>query len=147
MNKNISLLIGLLFISAIAVAQGNTEEQKMEVMMKMSSLRNALLSKDSAALSSLLSDDVTYGHSSGTIQTKQELIHDIASGAQDYKSIEPSNVNIRVYENTGVVNMQSHVNVIANGKALDVNMYVTLVWIKKNNNWQLVARQAVKLPQ
>jgi hypothetical protein len=57
--------------------------------MKMQSLRNALLAKDSVTLSSLLADDVTYIHSSGFVQTKSQLIRDVMSGFQDYKSIEP----------------------------------------------------------
>ena len=73
-------------------AQQNNSAQQTEVMMKMANLRNALLSKDSVALSNLLADDVTYGHSSGLIQTKTELIRSIVSGEQDYKSIEPSNM-------------------------------------------------------
>jgi hypothetical protein len=48
-------------------AQQNNSAQQAEVMTKMASLRNALLSKDSVTLSNLLADDITYGHSSGLI--------------------------------------------------------------------------------
>ncbi len=119
---------------------------KTEVMMKMANLRNALLSKDSVALSNLLADDVTYGHSSGLIQTKAELIRSIMSGEQDYKTIEPSNMKVRIYDNAAAVNANVKANLIYQGKPTDLNMAVTFTWVKINGEWKLVARQSVKLP-
>ncbi len=140
-------LIIAFFLLHLQVQAQDTNAQKMEVMMKMASLRNALLSKDSIALSSLLSDDVTYGHTNGIIQTKSQLIHSVMSGEQDYKSITPSDMNVRIYNETAVVTMKSKTNLIYSGKPLDLNMYITLVWIKLNSDWKLEARQSVKLPE
>lgn len=120
------------------------DNAKMEVMMKMSQLRSGLLSRDSISLSKLLSNDVTYGHTNGMVQTKAELIHDLMTRTQDYKSIEPSGMNIRVYNNTAVVNINVGIKMEYNTKPLDMNMHVVLVWVKKNDNWELVARQSVK---
>jgi len=127
-------------------AQQDNSAKQTEVMMKMANLRNALLSKDSVALSNLLADDVTYGHSSGLIQTKAELIRSIMSGEQAYKSIEPSNMVVRIYDNAGVVNANVKANLIYQGKPTDLNMAVTFTWVKINGEWKLVARQSVKLP-
>jgi len=127
-------------------AQQNNSAQQSEVMMKMANLRNAILSKDSVALYNLLADDITYGHSSGLIQTKAELIRSIVSGEQDYKSIEPSNMKVRIYDNAGVVNANVRASVIYQGKPLDLIMAVTFMWVKINGEWKLVARQSVKLP-
>ena len=52
-------------------------------------------------------------------------------------------MNIRIYDNTAVVTMKSTVIMNYQGKPLNMDMYITLVWIKKNK-WQLVARQSVK---
>ena len=127
-------------------AQQNNSAIQTEVMMKMANLRNALLSKDSVVLSNLSADDASYGHSSGLIQTKAELIRSVMSGEQDYKSIEPSNINVRIYDNTGVVTINLKVNLNYQNKPLDMNLAATLVWVKISGEWKLVARQAVKLP-
>ncbi|HXL58760.1 MAG TPA: nuclear transport factor 2 family protein [Chitinophagaceae bacterium] len=127
-------------------AQQDNSAKQTEVMMKMANLRNALLSKDSVALSNLLADDVTYGHSSGLIQTKPELIRSVMSGEQDYKTIEPSNMNVRIYDNAGVVTTNIKTSLIYQGKPTDLDMAVTLIWVKINGEWKLVARQSVKLP-
>jgi hypothetical protein len=145
MKKNIFILLLILPFALNIKAQ--TDDAKMQVLMKMQTLKTVLLSKDSAGLSALLSDDVTYGHSTGVIQTKSQLIRSMLNGEQDYKSIEPSDINIRIYDNTGVVTVKLKINVVNNGKPLDVNLTAVLIWIKMNGDWKLVARQAVKLPE
>ena len=134
------LLIGLSPI--FSFAQDNSPKQT-EVMMRMLVLRNALINKDSIALDDVLASDVSYGHTSGLIQTKPQLIRSVMSKEQDYQNIIPSDMNIRIYDNTGVVTMKSSVIMNYQGKPLNMDMYITLVWIKKNK-WQLVARQSVK---
>jgi len=145
MQKNIFiLLIALSF--AFNVKAQDANDPKMQVMMKMQDLRNALLSKDSTSLSVLLADDISYGHSSGLIQTKSQLIRDVMSGFQEYKSIEPSDLNVRIYDNTGIATLKLKVNLNFGGKPMDLNLIATLTWVKINNEWKLVARQSVKLP-
>jgi hypothetical protein len=145
MRRNIFILLITLSFAFNVTAQ-DANDPKMQVMMKMQDLRNALLSKDSVSLSALLADDVSYGHSSGIIQTKAQLIRDVISGLQDYKSIEPSDLNVRVYDNTAIAVLKLKTNVIANGNVMDLNLNATFTWVKINNAWKLVARQAVKLP-
>ncbi|MFL5773460.1 MAG: nuclear transport factor 2 family protein [Flavisolibacter sp.] len=142
--KKLLYVIVLFILPAVLHAQNNSSAQ-MEVMMRMATLRNSLLKKDSAALSSVLASEVTYGHSNGLIQTKAQLIRSVMSGEQDYKSIDPSKMNVRIYDNTAVVTMNSMVHMIYQGKATDLNMEVMLVWVKKDKDWLLVARQSVKI--
>ena len=143
MKLFLSIALFCLLPEFMLAQTGNT--QQVEVMMKMAMLRNALLTKDSASLDKLLAADVSYGHSNGLVQTKAQLIHSVMSGEQDYKSIEPSDMTVRLYENTGIVNMKAAVTMIYGGNPLDLKMAITLAWIKKDGDWKLVARQSVKL--
>jgi hypothetical protein len=136
-------IIFLIGLSPIFSFAQQYSPQQTEVMMRMLVLRNALINKDSAALDDVLASDVSYGHTSGLIQTEAQLIRSVMSKDQDYQNIIPSDMNIRIYDNTGVVTMKSTVIMNYQGKPLNMDMYVTLVWIKKNK-WQLVARQSVK---
>jgi len=145
MNRQI-LLTALLLLPLSFTVKAQNAAGKNDVMMKMQSLRNALLAKDSVTLASLLADDVTYIHSSGFVQTKSQLIRDVMSGFQDYKSIEPSDMNVRMYDNASVVTVKLKTSLIFGGKPMDLNLLVTLTWIKMNGDWKLVARESVKLP-
>ena len=142
--KKIIIIIFLSSLSAISFSQN--ESVKMDVMMKMLSLKNALVAKDSVTLSKVLADDVTYGHTNALLQTKAELIRAIVSKEQDYKSIEPSELKVRIYDNSAVVTMNAKVSMLYQQQPLDLNMRATFILVKKNNDWQLVARQAVKIP-
>jgi hypothetical protein len=133
----------ILFIALSPVVLFAQNGKEGVIMMKMLALKNALLSRDSVVLNDLLANDVSYGHTNGMIQTKAQLIRSVMSREQDYKNIVPSDMKIRLYDNTAVVTMKSTVNMIYEGSPLDINMYVTLVWVFKNK-WQLVARQSVK---
>jgi len=134
------LLIG--FLPMLSYSQNGS--QQTEVMVKTASLRSALLNKDSVDLANLLADDVSYGHSNGMIQTKSELIRDVISRVQEYQSINPSDMSVRVYGNTAIVNMKAKVKLLSSGNPMDLNLAIVLVWIKKDTDWKLEARQAVK---
>lgn len=116
----------------------------MEVMTKMSSLRSALLGKDSVTLSKILADDCSYGHTNGLMQTKAQLIRDVVSGVQDYKSIEPTDMVIKIYDNSAVVTLKSKIKLVYQGNMMDMTMNVIVFWVKKKD-WQIVGRQSVKL--
>jgi hypothetical protein len=137
------LLLSVLPI--VSFSQNSTSPQQMEVMMKMSSLRSALLGKDSVSLSKILADDCSYGHTNGLMQTKAQLIRDIVSGVQNYKSIDPSDMVIKVYDNSAVVTLKSKVKMVYQGNELDLAMNVIVFWVKKKD-WVIVGRQSVKLP-
>lgn len=134
----------ILFLLIANIAFSQDEKDKMEIMMKMLTLKNALVAKDSVALSKVLADDVTYGHTNAMIQTKSELIRDVVSKVQDYKSIEPSDMKIRLFDNTAIVNMNAKIVLNYKNEPMELKMKITLVWIKHNNDWVLEARQAVK---
>ena len=139
-----TLFAVFVFVTLNATAQPNPSPQQMQVMMKMQNLKKSLIAKDSVSLMSLIADDVNYGHTNGLIQTKAQLIRSVMSGDQDYKKIEPSDMIVRIYENTSVVTMKSKVSMVFHGKPLDMDMFVTLTWVKMNGDWKLVARQSVK---
>jgi hypothetical protein len=54
-------------------------------------------------------------------------------------------MKIRLYDNTAIVNMNSKVVMNYQSQPLELSMKITFSWIKKNKDWQLVARQAVKI--
>lgn len=123
---------------------GDGEMLRMEVTMKTGQLRTAILDKDSVLLQTLLSDDVTYGHSNGWIQSKSGFIRSVMSREQDYKKMDVRKMDVRVFGNTAVVNLETDVSLIMTGKPMDLDMDILLVWVNAGGEWKLVARQSVK---
>jgi hypothetical protein len=136
------LTIMLFFASLIAAAQTDSVSLKAA----MSGLDKALINKDEKVLQQLLHKDVSYGHSSGWWQNKNDIVADFKSGKLVYNRIENSSVVI-VSENQKWATVRTDTN--AEGeldhKAFQLKLHVLQVWIKTKNGWQLLARQSTKL--
>ena len=98
MTKWILLLAAATALTA-ATPDAKTEK---EIMATMQAYRQALIHKDSAALSKVLSDDLVYTHSSNLHQDKAALIESL-KGNSVTEDIDFKNLKVQVYGNTAVV--------------------------------------------
>ena len=100
---------------------------------------------DLSALDDILSDDLTYTHSSGETQSKIQFVASIRSKELQYHSIEFETADVRAYGNVAIVSSHVRVKVTANGHDVNVHAFFLHVWVKQRSRWQLVAHQATKL--
>lgn len=138
------LIIVFTLFSLTAIAQGKAEKK---ILDNIKSLNSAIfIKRDSAVLSQLAGEAVTYGHSSGKIENKVEMIYNAMISPTTYKDFVMSDVSIQVDGKTAIVR---HVlkarSFDAAGKEGVLHLNVLQTWVKKNKQWILVARQAVKL--
>ena len=108
-------------------------------------LRALMVDPVKQQLENLLADSLSYGHSSGHIDTKQQFIEKLTSGKSDFVSIYITNQTVQMYKNTGIVRHDLTGVTNDGGKASNVKLHVLTVWIKRGNRWLLVARQAIKI--
>lgn len=108
-------------------------------------LRKALLNKDTVTLKQLLHKNTSYGHSSGWVQTKQDVFNDFASGKLSYSKIENEEVKWTVDKDWASARSTTNVTVAVNGKTVDLKLHILEVWLKTNKGWQLIARQSAKI--
>jgi len=113
------------------------EQQRFEAQVK----------KDYAALERLLADDMLYVHSSGNTDTKQSYIQSIKDGKSRYDAIEPGEMTVRIYGGTAVINGICTVKAVNNGTTIDTKLRYTDVYVRKGNQWQMVAWQSLKMGQ
>ena len=134
--------IALFFTGLIAIAQTDSSSLKDA----LTRLDKALVNKDEVTLQGLLHKDVTYGHSSGWVQNRNDITADLKSGKLVYNKIENISVNI-VAQNKKWATVRTTTN--AEGelehKAFQLKLHVLQVWINTKKGWQLLARQSTKL--
>lgn len=70
----------LVLLSSLVNGQDNIGIKKATAI-----LNNALVTKDTTVLKRLISSKISYGHSNGWLQTKQDIIADFVSGKIEYK--------------------------------------------------------------
>ncbi len=108
-------------------------------------LDRALIKKDTVTLKQLLHKNASYGHSSGWVQTKQEVVSDFISGKLGYSKIENEESKWTVDKDWASLRTTTNVTVHVDGEAKDLKLHVLAVWWKTNKGWQLIARQSTKL--
>lgn len=115
-----------------------------ELETSIEALRAAMVDADKQALEKLTADELTYGHSGGYVEDKEEFIEGLVSGKSDFVSIGLSAQSIRVTGNTATV--RHNLAAVTNDKGMpgSVYLHVLSVWIRRKGRWELLARQAVK---
>jgi len=136
----------LLFTTFLSAASTDSKAEK-EVMAAMDAWKQATMKKDGAALDKLLHPDLTYSHSSAMTQTKADVIKAVTTGKATVESITFfPDTTVRIYGKTALV--KGKVDIVNNtgGKSTPAHLNILHVWIKGPQGWQMVARQATRLP-
>lgn len=122
-------------------AQSNEEAA---VLAAVDALSKAMLAADRAQLEALVAEQLSYGHSSGTIQTKTQFVEIIANRQTIYKSIVLTEPTTVIAGNDAIVRHAAAVEANVDGKPVSAKIGVLQVWIKQDGRWKLLARQAFK---
>ena len=111
-------------------------------------LRVLMVEPDKAKLGALVSNDLSYGHSGGKIDTKESFIDDLMTGVSDFLSITISEQTLKVVGDTAVIRHTLTGDTHDKGKDPGkVNIKILQVWKKMGGEWKLLARQAVRVAQ
>ncbi len=144
MIKRICVAVALLFVFSHGMrAQSKAEKA---VAATIETLNKAMIEADSAMLDILTAPQLSYGHSVGFVENKQQFIRKIMSGSSDFVSINLAKQTIAVSGKTAVVRHTLDAVTNNDNKPGEVHLHVLQVWQKQNGGWRLLARQAVKQP-
>jgi len=111
------------------------ERQRFDAMMK----------QDVAALDTLLDDDLTYVHTGGDLQSRDEFLDMIRKQTLVYESIAPSEVHVRVYDGLAVATGRSQQRVRNASGVLNFAIRFTEVYVRRDGRWLLAAWEATRL--
>jgi hypothetical protein len=143
MKPFLQLTTCLLLVSLSGRAAEPSTAVKDAVLQAEDTWKTAVLKGDRGALEKLLSADLSYTHSSAKTQTREQFITDATGGATVYKSIDFENTKLRQYGNVVVITHAATIVTVQTGTS---HLYLTEVWAQQDGRWQMVSRQATKLP-
>jgi len=101
-----------------------------------------MTSDNVSTLAPMLSDDLVYVHTSGTVDSKASFLEKIRSGALRYHSIQPRDVRARTYGDTAVVTGAAKMDVTAGGSDRHLDIRYTSVYVRRSGGWRLVSWQS-----
>jgi ketosteroid isomerase-like protein len=131
--------------SVIGMAQAQSGEEAA-VNQAIEALRQAMLAADKAKLEELVADQLSYGHSSGVIESKAQFVSVIAGKKTIYKSIALLEPATTVAGSNAIARHIFTAETEADGKPGTARVGVLQVWQKQAGGWKLLARQAFRLP-
>lgn len=133
----------LLLFSVVTGFSQSKKQLKFEALERQRF--KAMTTKNTAALEVMLSDQLTYTHSNGLIEDKQQHLENIRTGKLQYRSIQPEEMKLRFYRRTVVGTGIVNVTGVLNEKEFTVRLRFTDVYVKQKGKWRLAAWQSLKL--
>jgi uncharacterized protein (TIGR02246 family) len=119
-----------------------------EVRSLESSRRHAMIAADGAALQLLLAPDCTYTHSTGVVQTRDDVVAMLASKKVRYVSFTtPSETYHEYGEGTVVITGTQTIALEVEEKPRTVTNRFTVVWVNMDGSWSCVAYQSTSVPE
>lgn len=108
-------------------------------------LRAAMVAGDGNGLKRLLHDHLTYSHSDAHLQTKAQVLDELA-GKHSFVSIALSQQTVDILDNVGIIrHVFDGVNNTPDGKTSSSHIFVLQCWVHEKGAWKLLARASTPL--
>ena len=133
---------GLLFGGSAGAQAG--EEAAVSDAVEV--LRKGILEADKAKLAQVASEQLSYGHSGGRVETKEQFINGVLTRKAVVKSLAFPELKVTVVGNAAIARHIYLAESELDGKATTTRIGALQVWQKQDGTWKLLARQGFQLP-
>ena len=116
------------------------------VIERVDTLRKATQEADKAKLEQVTSAQLSYGHSGGRVETKEQFINGVMTRKAVVKSLAFPELKVAVAGNAAIARHIWLSESELDGKPTTTRIGVLQVWQKQDGDWKLLARQGFSLP-
>jgi len=144
-------LVLLLAMAAVApsiraMGLGERHETRHLIDQLEEQWRAAILSRNVSAAEALLSDDFMAITANGMLQSKEETIANLRSGAVRFNSIDISDRKVRFYGSTAIVTSRAEVSGTGSSGDFSGNYRYTHVYVRDaKGTWRIVSFEASRI--
>ena len=131
------------WLAGSASAQSSDEAAVSE---SVEVLRKGILEADKGKLGQVASEQISYGHSDGRVETKEQFVKGVLGRKQTVKSLAFPELKISVVGPSAIVRHIYLAESELDGKATTTRIGALQVWQKQDGAWKLLARQGFRLP-
>ena len=144
---HLTFALGLALFVVVAVVQpAHAASDETAVKDALEAWRQAMLKKDRPAFERIYHPDLVYAHSNGKTESKEEAIASVVDGPSTWDQVNLADTKIRLSGKLAVVTGKVEYHQRENGVVQLVPLTVMTVWSKGPRGWQMIGRQASKLP-
>ncbi|MBX7170845.1 MAG: nuclear transport factor 2 family protein [Pyrinomonadaceae bacterium] len=147
--KKVILVIAILVANSIVFAQKavNNKSDEKAVKQVIDLFTDGFAHNDIDKLESILAEDYFFSNPGGIVLSREQRLNDQRTGDVVYDSFAIDELKIYFYEKTALANFRTIVKGRNRGKDIAGNYRVTLVLVKKNGKWQIVAQHSTGIPK
>jgi hypothetical protein len=138
------LLALIAFTSAATFACAvNIPLTQEELVRRTQELYDAVASANQAPWKKYFADDCIFADEKGRVFDKSKLVADITPLPVGYSgTIKIENAQSRIIGNTAILSYDADETETIFGQKLKARYHVTDTWLRRNDNWQIIASQA-----
>lgn len=123
-------------------------EVEKEILRLEEQLTRAEMRLDIEALDRIYADDIMVTAPIGICVDKPAVMSEVRQAADKATvgSYDKDDLKVRAYGDTAVTSYRMNAEATAEGMEIKRQLCITNVWLKRNGNWQIVARHTAGLP-
>ena len=147
-RRDFAIASALAFGASGLLLSGSAEAQAADeaaVAQSIEALRQGILQQDKAKLDQVCASQISYGHSDGRSETKEQFINGVMTRKQVQKSLTFPEMKVFVVGNNAVARHIYLGESELDGKQSTTRIGALQVWQKQDGGWKLLARQGFKL--
>jgi uncharacterized protein YecT (DUF1311 family) len=134
-----------LAVSGVEGALPEGDELSRELMAVEDRRFAAMVRADTAALAALLDGELEYVHTTGRVDTAEELLRSLASRALRYERIEPEGRQVRIYGDVALITGRAAMRA-GMAEARDFQIRYLAAYARRRGGWVLLAWQSTLEP-
>lgn len=137
-------LTGQASAAASSTTDVDLKAEIREVNHSIEAFRNAMVQAKPDIIMAYSMPDLSFGHSNGVVQSREEFAEVVRSKSEDFKRVELTNKRLKVIGDTAIERHHFSADIIYEGQLMNFELEVVEVWKKVDNYWRLFVRQAFK---
>ncbi len=147
-NKQLSMKTVVLLILICFGSKAYAQNQdSLKLLAAVNAFHQALIQKNTLSINQVTDKALSYGHSNGWVESKNEMMKNLETNYIGYQSIEMDSVSVVLNNYMANVRFNAAIKATLKGNAEQYLLKVLEVWIKKGNRWILFARQSLKIKE
>jgi ketosteroid isomerase-like protein len=141
--KNIKYIFVFFMLTAFMASAQSKSEQA--VASAVTALHNNVVNPERKALEMLVSNDLSYGHSAGKVENKDQFIDFLFNGPFKFTAINTTDQTIKISGDNAIVRHIFLGKATNAGVPTEIKIGNLMVWRKEGGSWKLLVRQAFKI--
>lgn len=138
--------LGLVCAAWLASARVSAGEAEQAVLAAQDKRVAATLAADIAALDAMMTDELSYTHSSAVVETKAEFLDALKTGKYRYQSMQFDERRVRLHGDAAIVSGTCSVRVLVNGSELALKLRFTELYVKRDAAWKMALWHSTRVP-